>query len=150
MLLGKSVLKICSKFIGEHLCWSAILIKLQSNFIEITLQHGCPPVNLLHVFRTPFLKNTSVWLLLKLFLSCLNLILTTSTLTFTFTLFCQFIITFLELKNEKKTTVKSNYQKLENKKNGFKNLVLDLIYLMIKLKTKLNSALILSTDKPQI
>ena len=116
----------------------------------IPLRHGCSPVNLLHVFRTPFLKNTSVWLLLKLFLSCLNLILTTSTLTFTFTLFCQFIITFLELKNEKKTTVKSNYQKLENKKNGFKNLVLDLIYLMIKPKTKLNSALILSTDKPQI
>ena len=23
------------------------------------LQHGCSPVNLLHVFRTPFLKNTS-------------------------------------------------------------------------------------------
>ena len=32
---------------------------LQSNFIEITLRHGCPPVNLLHIFRTPFSKNTS-------------------------------------------------------------------------------------------
>ena len=30
----------------------------QSNFIEITLRHGCCPVNLLHIFRTPFIKNT--------------------------------------------------------------------------------------------
>ena len=30
-------------------------IKLQSSFIEITLWHGCSPVNLLHIFRTPFL-----------------------------------------------------------------------------------------------
>ena len=32
--------------------------------IEITLRHGCSPVNLLHLFRTPFPKNTSEWLLL--------------------------------------------------------------------------------------
>ena len=32
--------------------------------IEITIRHGCFPVNLLHIFRTPFLKNTSGWLLL--------------------------------------------------------------------------------------
>ena len=38
----------------------------QSNFIEIALRHGCSPVNLLHNFRTPFLKNTSGWLLLLL------------------------------------------------------------------------------------
>ena len=37
---------------------------LQSNFIEIILWHGCSPVNVLHVFRTPFLKNTSERLLL--------------------------------------------------------------------------------------
>ena len=43
---------------GEHPCQSVILIKLQSNFIEITLRHGCSPVNLLYVFRTPFLKKT--------------------------------------------------------------------------------------------
>ena len=36
------------------------------NFIEITLCLGCSPVNLLHIFRTPFLKNTSEWLLLIL------------------------------------------------------------------------------------
>ena len=44
-------------------------IKLQSNFIEITLQHGCFPVNLLHIFRTPFPRNTSEWLLLVIVLS---------------------------------------------------------------------------------
>ena len=40
---------------------------LQSNFIEITLRHGCSPVNLLHIFRTPFLKNTSEWVPLYFF-----------------------------------------------------------------------------------
>ena len=39
--------------------------KLQSNFIEIILWHGCSPVNSLHIFRTAFLKNTSGWLLLS-------------------------------------------------------------------------------------
>ena len=29
------------------------------NFIEIALRHGCSPVNLLYIFRTPFPKNTS-------------------------------------------------------------------------------------------
>ena len=28
--------------------------------------HGCSPVNLLHIFRTPFSRNTSGWLLLLL------------------------------------------------------------------------------------
>ena len=35
------------------------------NFIETALRHGCSPVNLLHIFRTPFPKNTSVGLLLR-------------------------------------------------------------------------------------
>ena len=65
VFLGKAVLKICSKFTGEHPCRSVISIKLQSNFIEITLRHGFSSVNLLHIFRTPFTKNTSRWLLLK-------------------------------------------------------------------------------------
>ena len=47
MLLRKAVLKICSKFTGEHQCGSVISIKLQGNFIEIALWHGCSPVNLL-------------------------------------------------------------------------------------------------------
>ena len=29
-----------------------------NNFIEITLSHGCFPVNFLHIFRTPFYKNS--------------------------------------------------------------------------------------------
>ena len=59
---GKGVLKICSKFTGERPYGSAILIKLQSNFIEITLRHEYSPVNLLHIFRKPFCKNTTRWL----------------------------------------------------------------------------------------
>ena len=39
--LGKGVLKICSKFTGEHPCWSVILITLLCNFTEIALQHWC-------------------------------------------------------------------------------------------------------------
>ena len=33
--------------------------------IEISLQHACCPVNLLHIFRKPFYKNTFGWLLLS-------------------------------------------------------------------------------------
>ena len=36
-----------------------------ANFFEITLRDGCSPVNLLHVFRTPFPKNTYRGLLLS-------------------------------------------------------------------------------------
>ena len=44
MFLGKDILKICSKFIREHPSEIVISIKLQSNFIEITLRPGCSPV----------------------------------------------------------------------------------------------------------
>ena len=64
----KGVLKICSKYIGDHSCRSVISIKLQSNFIEITLWHECSPVNLLHIFRTPFPMNTSGRLRLQIYL----------------------------------------------------------------------------------
>ena len=56
LFLAKVVLKICSKFTGEHSCQSVISIKLLCNFTEITLWHGCSSVNLMHIFRTPFLK----------------------------------------------------------------------------------------------
>ena len=32
--------------------------KVAKNFIEIAFRHGCYPVNLLHIFRTPFPKNS--------------------------------------------------------------------------------------------
>ena len=67
VFLRKGVLEICSKFTGEHPCQSVILIKLLCNFIEITVRHGCFPVNLLQIFRTSFLKNTRGWLVLHLF-----------------------------------------------------------------------------------
>ena len=53
VFLGKGVLKICSKYTGEHIS------------IKLALRHGCSPVNLLHIFRAPFPKNISEWLLLK-------------------------------------------------------------------------------------
>ena len=59
VFLGKCVLKMCSKFTGEHPRRSVISVKLQSNFIEITLQHECFPVDLLHIFRTSFSRTTS-------------------------------------------------------------------------------------------
>ena len=64
MFLRKGFVKMCSKLTGEHPCRSAISIKLQSNFIEIALRHRCFSVNLLHVFRIHFLKNSSGRLLL--------------------------------------------------------------------------------------
>ena len=64
VFLRKSVLKICTKFTGEYLCRIVISIKLQSSFFEIALGHRCSHVNLLHIFRKLFSKNTSGWLLL--------------------------------------------------------------------------------------
>ena len=63
VFLGKSILKICSKGTGEHPRQSVISKKLQRNFIEITLRHGCSPVNFLHILGTSLSKNTSGWLL---------------------------------------------------------------------------------------
>ena len=70
VFLRRGVLKICSKFTGEHPCRSTISIKMQSNFIEIALRHG-RSVNLLHILRTPFPRNISGWLLLYI-LKCLK------------------------------------------------------------------------------
>ena len=65
LFFGRSLLKICSKFTGELPYLSVISIKLQSSFIEIALWLGCSPLNLLHIFRTPFHKNFSVEVLLN-------------------------------------------------------------------------------------
>ena len=45
VFLFRCVQKISSKFTGEHPCRSVVSVKLQSNFTEITLRHGCSPVN---------------------------------------------------------------------------------------------------------
>ena len=66
MLLGEYVQKIYRKFTGEHPYRSVVSIKFQSSLIKITLQHGCSPVNLLHIFGTSFYKNNSGGLLLHL------------------------------------------------------------------------------------
>ena len=66
MFLVKCVINICSKFRGEHTCCSLISIKLLRKFFEITLRHVCSPLNLLHIFRTPFTKTASGWLHLNI------------------------------------------------------------------------------------
>ena len=67
--LRKGVLKICRKFIGEHPCRIVISIKWLGIFIQIALWHVCSPVNLPHIFRICFPKNTSGGLLLIIYLS---------------------------------------------------------------------------------
>ena len=59
VFLGKGVLKICSKL--QHNTHTEV----RNNFTEIALWHGCSPVNLLHILRTPFPKNASGRLLLN-------------------------------------------------------------------------------------
>ena len=71
MLLAKVVLKISRKLTREHPCWSVISINLLCNFTEITLRPGCFPINLLHIFRTPFYKNNSG----GLFCTCMKIAL---------------------------------------------------------------------------
>ena len=58
LLIGPSIVKI--------IMFRDTVIFLLYNFIEITLWQGCSPVNLLHIFKTPFLKNNSGGLRLNL------------------------------------------------------------------------------------
>ena len=53
-----------NKFTGEHPRRIVISIKLLCNFIEITLRHGCSPVNLLYTVKTYFPNKTYGSLLL--------------------------------------------------------------------------------------
>ena len=65
VFLTKGSLEIYSKFTEEHPYRSVISIKLLCNFIEVTLpDNRCSLVNLQHIFRTPFSKKTSGWVLL--------------------------------------------------------------------------------------
>ena len=41
---------------------------LMYNFIEIILRHGCSPTNSLHIFSSPFSKNTIGKLLMLVFI----------------------------------------------------------------------------------
>ena len=72
VVLKKGIPKICSKFTGEHPWRCVISIKLLCSFIEITLRHGCSPVNLLHSLGTPFYKITFDRLLLEPLMSFLK------------------------------------------------------------------------------
>ena len=60
----KGVLKICSKFTGEQLCRSEISTKLQTTLLKSHFSMDVLLLNLVHIFKTPFLKSTSGWLLL--------------------------------------------------------------------------------------
>ena len=65
VFLRKGVLKICSKFTEKTHAqvwfqWSCFALQLYWNRKSAWVS----PANLLYIFRTPFLKNTSGWLLL--------------------------------------------------------------------------------------
>ena len=65
-ILYEGVLNVCKKSTGERPCQNAILIKLQSSFIKMTLYwNGCSPVNFLHILRTLFPRNTTESLICK-------------------------------------------------------------------------------------
>ena len=55
--------KRCSENI-EKIYRRTPMPKCNFNKIAKQLQHSCSPVNLLHICRTPFSRNTSGWLLL--------------------------------------------------------------------------------------
>ena len=52
-----------------RICQSVISTKFLCNVIEIRLWHWCSPVNLLHILRQPFLRNTPGGLLLIMVLT---------------------------------------------------------------------------------
>ena len=53
VLLG--VLRVCAVDLWrERPCWSVTSIKLHGGFVDVTLQHGCSPVDLLRIFQSAF------------------------------------------------------------------------------------------------
>ena len=54
-------------------------IELLCNFIKIPLRHGCSPVNLLHISRTPFLRTPLDSCFCKPQVSCRHLVVQKST-----------------------------------------------------------------------
>ena len=71
-----------------------ISVKLQSNFIEITLRHGFSPVNLLHTFKTRFPRNTSGRLLLSKWFPIFLLHFVVTSTWFFLKIFCKFFFFF--------------------------------------------------------
>ena len=58
VFLRKAVLKICSKFAGEHSCQNTISINvLVCNFIEIAFRDGCSLLNLLYKRTLEAVRN---------------------------------------------------------------------------------------------
>ena len=69
MLQKQSSRGVLEKRCSENLqqtYWRTLMPKCDLNKVafQITLRHGCSPANLLHIFGTPFLQNTSGRLLL--------------------------------------------------------------------------------------
>ena len=59
LLFKNGALKMWSKCIGEHRCWSVISVKLHRNFLEIALRGSCSPVNLhLYIFSEKLFIRT--------------------------------------------------------------------------------------------
>ena len=61
--LSRGVLiKACSEnkqqIYRNYPCWNVTSMRLLCKFTEIKLRQGCSHVNLSHIFRTTFLKNT--------------------------------------------------------------------------------------------
>ena len=63
VFLEKGVLKICSKFTEEHPFRSVISMKLLYNFIEISLLHGCSPVNMMDIFKNTLFNIVSIFII---------------------------------------------------------------------------------------
>ena len=69
----KGDLKNFAIFTGKHLCRSFFFNKVAglrpASLLKKRLRHRCFPVNFGKFLRTPFLQNTSGWLLLKILTS---------------------------------------------------------------------------------
>ena len=76
VFLGKGIRKICSKFTGETPMLKCDFNKFANQLYWNHTRHGCSPVNLLHIFRTPFPKNISGWLIMNKFSQRFHKILT--------------------------------------------------------------------------
>ena len=63
MFLGKRCLEIMQQIYRRAPMLKCDLEEIE---IETALQHGCSPVNLLHIFRIPIPKSTSGRLLLRM------------------------------------------------------------------------------------